>query len=104
MEIFAGMIRELWAQLDTATVPILDVSFKTFLISVLILKCVIDICNFLLGKVTSPVTKTSIDDETSRYVNTRSINRQRSYGKFNGFNNGRTPNNRMAYGKGSYKR
>lgn len=104
MELFAGMIQSLWQELDTATVPIIDVSFKTFLISVLILKCVIDLLNFFLGKVTSPVTKTSISDETSRYVNTNSINRSRSYGKFNGFNNSRTPNNRMAYGKGSYRR
>lgn len=68
MELFAEMIRTLWQQLDTAEVPILEITFKEFLVGVLILKCIIDILNFFLGKVTSPVTKTSIEDGTKPYV------------------------------------
>ena len=68
MELFWGMFQKLWEQLDTAEVPILEITFKEFLVGVLILKAVVDILNFFLGKVTSPVTKTSIEDGTKPYV------------------------------------
>ena len=87
MELFAGMIQKLWEQLDTAEVPILEITFKEFLVGVLILKAVIDILNFFLGKVTSPVSKTSIEDGTSQYtrnVDWRAVRSQRNRNKMSG--------------------
>lgn len=50
MEMITELISTIWTELDNVTVPIIDVSFKSFLLGVLVVSIVIDVLNYFLGK------------------------------------------------------
>ena len=50
MEIVTALFSALWSGLDDITVPIVNVSFKTFLIAILIMSFLVSLLNFFLGK------------------------------------------------------
>ena len=50
MELLAHTISKLWEQLDLYNVPILDITFKEFLVGILMLFVLVGIFNFFMGK------------------------------------------------------
>lgn len=50
MELIASVFSNIWTCLDTYQVPIVNVSIKTFLLSLFILNITFGLLNFFLGK------------------------------------------------------
>ena len=50
MELITHVFSEIWTALDTVNVPIVNVSFKTFLVAILIMSFLVSLLNFFLGK------------------------------------------------------
>lgn len=50
MELLTGVMATLWELLKEPIIPVINLSIVDFLLAVLVIKVVIDILNFLLGK------------------------------------------------------
>jgi len=50
MEVIVNTFSSIWNGLDTLTIPIIDCSLKTFLLTILIMNICLGLVNFFLGK------------------------------------------------------